>query len=108
MKKKKLIILLALGLLLLSASVAFGASRLIQPYDNPQGIYEDNDIRIQMDVDADFHISLLVTNKTNSATLLYFKRATVFYTGTAYPSAVRESNDQEDELADVARTAEAR
>lgn len=79
MKYRKLAVLLAGGLLLFSSCTATANSRLIKPYESPQGTYEDKDITIQMDVDSNFHIHLSITNRTTSTMSIPLNRASVSY-----------------------------
>ena len=79
MKYRKLAVWLAGGLLLFTSCTATANSRLIKPYESPQGIYEDKDITIQMDVDSNFHIQLSLTNKTNNNMSIGLDHASVSY-----------------------------
>ena len=79
MKSRKLAALLTSGVILFSSCTAYATSQLIQPYASPQGIYEDKDIAVQIDVDSDFHIAFSLTNKTDSVMSIPLDRAFVCY-----------------------------
>ncbi|MDR3559911.1 MAG: hypothetical protein P4N59_00525 [Negativicutes bacterium] len=81
MLTKKLVCAVMMVLLFLYTFPAFATSRLIQPYENPQGIYEDEEVRIQLDLGSNFSLLLSVTNKTSGPMKITFDRASVLYAG---------------------------